>query len=299
MWIYLGLLSALFLGFYNIAKKLSVNENAVIPVLFCSTGVGVIVVAPIVALSILLPEQMQNIELYTPAISFSAHCYIFLKSAIVGTAWTLGYFALKHLPITIVQPIRASSIIVTIFGALIIYQEAPPLMQWIGVAIIISSYFALSLLGKKEGIIFHKDKWIFFMVLATILGAISGLYDKYLITRQNFTPITLLVWFSVYLFVFYLVITALLWYPRRAQTTPFRWHWAIPCISILLLLADLVYFTAIDHGANLAVLAPLRRSNVVIAFVAGAIIFKEKNRRQKGVALLGVIIGVIIIAMSK
>ena len=41
----------------------------------------------------------------------------------------------------------------------------------------------LSRSGKKEGIDFKHDKWIWFVVLAAVLGAVSGLYDKYLMGR--------------------------------------------------------------------------------------------------------------------
>jgi len=299
MWIYLGLTSAFFLGFYNIAKKHAVKENAVLPVLFFSTGVGALLMLCPIILSCFMPEILKKHDLYVATLPPSGHLYIFIKAVILGISWVFGYFSLKHLPISIVQPIRASSSIYTIIGALIIFQETPPLMQWIGIAVILFSYFIFSMIGKNEGIIFHKNKWVLFMLLSTMCGAASGLYDKFLITSLNYTPITLLAWFSVYLFIFNAGVTLFCWFPTRTKTTPFTWKWSIPCIAILLACADLVYFTAINNGANLIVLSPVRRSNVIIAFIAGGLIFKEKNKRQKALALAGVLTGVIIIIMNK
>lgn len=37
MWLSLAFLSAALLGLYDVAKKYSLRENAVIPVLFCNT----------------------------------------------------------------------------------------------------------------------------------------------------------------------------------------------------------------------------------------------------------------------
>ena len=299
MWIYLGLVSVLFLGFYNIAKKHGVKENAVIPVLFFSSLSGALVLLPCILISTFCPELTSGTLFEISPLSWTDHLFISVKAIILGCSWILSYFALKHLPISIVQPIRASSSIFTIFGAILIYGETPLLMQWVGIGIILISYFFFSVIGKKEGIIFHQNKWIYYMILATILGATCGLYDKFLVVTKGYDPTTLLAWFSLYLFLFYACITLVLWWPNRSKTTPFTWKWTIPCIGVLLVCADMVYYLAIEDGADLIVLSPLRKSNVLISFFLGAYIFKEKNKRLKALALVGVLIGVIIIVCSK
>ena len=87
--------------------------------------------------------------------------------------------------LTIVGPINATRPVMTLVGALLIFGERLNVYQWIGVLMAIISFFMLSRSGKKEGIDFKHDKWIWFVVLAAVLGAVSGLYDKYLMGRFN------------------------------------------------------------------------------------------------------------------
>jgi bacterial/archaeal transporter family protein len=53
----------------------------------------------------------------------------------------------------------------------------------------------LSIAGKLEGIHFNRNEWVFAIVAATLLGAASGLFDKYLLHRIN--RIAVQVWFSI------------------------------------------------------------------------------------------------------
>lgn len=103
-----------------------------------------------------------------------------------------------------------------------------------------SILFMLSRSGKKEGIDFKHNKWILFIVLAAVAGAVSGLYDKYLMKQLN--PMLVQSWYNVYQVFIMCPIILLLWYPKRKESTPFRWDWTIICISIFLCAADFVYF---------------------------------------------------------
>ena len=101
-----------------------------------------------------------------------------VKAVIVLSSWVCGYYAMKHLPLTIVGPINATRPVMTLVGALLIYGESLNLWQWAGVLLAIVSFFLLSRSGKKEGICFSHNGWICLLVIAAFLGAISGLYDK-------------------------------------------------------------------------------------------------------------------------
>lgn len=61
----------------------------------------------------------------------------------------------------------------TLVGALLIFGERLNLYQWIGVLLAVVSFFMLSRSGKKEGISFEHNRWVWFVVLAALLGAIS------------------------------------------------------------------------------------------------------------------------------
>ena len=297
MWAIFGLLSAAFLGIYDIFKKSSLNENAVIPVLFFATLTSAVIFIPVVVLSNVHPEFLKGIGLYAPPITLTEHLQVLLKAALVISSWLLAFFALKNLPISIYSPIRATSPLWTLIGAIIIFQESLNLLQWVGISLTLGFFFLFSTAGKREGIKFEKNKWVFFIVAATILAAASGLYDKYIIRRID--RIAVQAYFSFYQVVVLLPVLFLLWYPKRKKTTTFHWHWAIPAIGISLVFADFFYFYALSiEGSMISIIAALRRSSVVIAFTLGALIFKEGNLKRKGIFLVGILAGILMITLS-
>lgn len=297
MWAIFGLLSAVFLGVYDIFKKTSLNENAVIPVLFFATLTSAVVFIPVVIISSVQPEFLQKIDFYAPPITLTEHLQVLLKSALVISSWLLAFFALKNLPISIYSPIRATSPLWTLVGAIIIFQESLNLMQWIGVSLTLGFFFLFSTAGKREGIKFEKNKWVFFIVAATILAAVSGLYDKYIIRRID--RIAVQAYFSFYQVAILLPVLFFLWYPKRKKTTTFHWHWAIPAIGLSLVVADFFYFYALSiEGSMISIIAALRRSSVIIAFTLGAIIFKEENLKRKGIYLVGILAGILMITLA-
>ena len=184
-WFTLSLLSAGFLGFYEIAKKVSVRDNAVPPVLFFNVTTSALLWLPFVIWSKVASETIPFEMLRVASLTGTAHGQLFLKANIAGSSWIFASFALKHLPMSIAAPIRASSPLWTILIATLFMQERPSPLQWVGVAIILVSFWAFSLVGRREGIHFHRDRWVGFMLLATLLGSFSALYDKYLFAKQK------------------------------------------------------------------------------------------------------------------
>ncbi len=299
MLMYLGLLSALFLGLHNLCKKHAVRENEVLPVLLGTTTAGFLLLLPVFIGSQFFPEYTQNLGFYIQPINWTQHGYIFIKSVIMVSSWLLAYQALKHLPITIVTPIRSAGPFFTFIGAICIYQEQPNFWQWIGFFLIIFSVLLYSKVGKKEGINFKRNKWIFAIIGATFLGASSGLYDKFLIQYQQFNPQTLQFWFCLYTVVILLIILLIIWFPKIEKRKSFIWRWSIPAVGVLLQTADYFYFKALqDPEALIMLLSAIKRSQILIAVVIGGLLFKEKNKRKKLIPLLGIMLGVGLILYS-
>ncbi|WP_340114303.1 DMT family transporter [Maribellus mangrovi] len=297
MWAIAGLISAIFLGIYDIFKKKSLNENAVIPVLFFSTVTSSLVFLPVVIGSRFFPEFFSQIGLFSPTLTLTEHLQVLLKSFIVVLSWILAFFALKHLPVTIFAPIRATGPLWTLIGAIIIFHERLNSLQWIGVSLTLIFFYLFSTAGKLEGIEFRRNKWIFLIIGATIIGSISGLYDKFIISRID--RIAVQAWFSFYQVAILLPILGFLWYPNRKKTTPFQWRWTIAAIGISLIIADFVYFYALSiEGSMISMLSALRRSSVLIAFGLGAFLFKEQNLKKKGIYLVGILAGILLITLG-
>ena len=291
MWVLLGMLSALFLGFYDIAKKKSLTNNAVLTVLFFNTVFCALIFLPF----IIAPGLSQSISACGTEVlqmePLKAHLLVVLKSFIVLSSWIMGYYALKHLPITLTGPINAFRPVLVLMGALIIFGEKLNGLQWTGVLLSILSLFLLSLSGKKEGISFTSNKWIFILFGAVVMGAVSGLYDKYII--RQLPPIFVQSWFNVYQVA---IMGSILMLMKRKTSSKFRWSWWIPLISIFISIADFAYFHSISSdGALIAVVSMIRRGSVIISFTAGALLFKEKNLKAKALDLVLILIGLVFL----
>ncbi len=297
MWLALAFLSAALLGFYDVFKKMSLKDNAVLPVLFLNTVFCATLFLPFLFLSTFYPETLEGSLFYVNSASLATHGLVFLKSMIVLTSWTFGYYGIKNLPITIVGPINATRPIMVLLGAILIYGERLNLMQFIGVALAIFSLFMLSVSGKKEGIDFRKNKWILCVAIAAIAGAASGLYDKFLLQRVE--PMVVQSWFNIYQVLIMGTVLMLVWYPKRKQSTPFSWKWTILCISIFLSLADFAYFYAMAmDDVLISVVSMVRRGSVLVSFCVGAMIFRERNLKSKAIDLLLVLISMIFLYLG-
>ncbi len=295
MWIVLGIVSAALLGVYDVFKKVSLKDNAVLPVLFFSTVAGALIFVPVLLNSYYNPH-LGGYWFIKPQ-NFSAHLHFLLKSAIVASSWVLAYFAMKNLPITIVSPINASGPMWTLLGALIIFGETMSFWQWCGLTVTIGFYYLFSLSGKKEGISFRTNKWVLFMTLSTIIGSISSLYDKYLVLHYD--RIAMQCWYSIYLVPIMGILMIFVWMPNRAKYTSFQWRYAIIWIGIALTISDFAYFLSLSHpGSLIAIVATIRRSSILVSFGFGALLFKEKNVKGKALILLGILAGIGLIILG-
>lgn len=300
MWLALAFLSATLLGFYDSFKKKSLGGNAVIPVLFLNTLFSSLIFLPFIILSG-STGMLDGTIFHVASGGWDVHKFIVLKSIIVLSSWIFGYFGMKHLPLTIVGPINATRPVMVLVGAFVVFGERLNVYQWIGVALAVASFFMLSRSGKKEGIDFKHDRWIYFIVLSAMLGALSGLYDKYLMAPETHGGVGLdrmivQSWYNIYQCFMMGVMLLLLWMPKRKQATPFHWDWSIICISVFLSAADFIYFYALSiPGAMISIVSMVRRGSVVVSFLFGAVMFHEKNLKSKVVDLLLVLLGMLFL----
>ena len=301
MWLSFAFLSAVLLGFYDSCKKQALGGNAVIPVLFLNTLFCSLIFVPFIVLSYCSPVLDDSIFKVADYGGWAVQKWILLKSVIVLSSWTLGYYGMKHLPLTIVGPINATRPVLVLLGAMLIFGEKLNCLQWTGVLLAVVSFFMLSRSGKKEGIDFEHNVWIYAVVGAAILGAVSGLYDKFLMNPNGLALDKMAVqsWYNIYQCGMMGVMMMFIWYPNRRKTTPFRWKWSIIFISIFLSVADFVYLYALSMpGAMISIVSMVRRGSVIVSFLFAALVFKEKNLRSKAVDLALVLLGMVFLYLG-
>ncbi|MBQ7988876.1 MAG: DMT family transporter [Bacteroidaceae bacterium] len=298
MWLTCAFLSALLLGFYDVSKKQALRRLPVIPVLFANTLLCSLIFLVPVLLSrfgLLAPDHL----LYVPQAGWEVQRYILAKSVLVLSSWVCGYYGMKYLPLTIVGPINATRPVMVLLGALIIFGERLNLYQWVGVLLAIVSFFMLSRSGRQEGIDFRHNRWIVCIVAAAILGALSGLYDKYLMASPadggvGLNRMAVQSYYNFYQCAMMGLILAAQKRPHIERSSGALLY--ILLISIFLSVADFAYFYALSlDGAMVSVVSMVRRSSVLVSFLVGAYVFHEKNLRSKAIDLGLVLLGMVFL----
>ena len=300
MWLSLAFLSAALLGCYDVFKKHSLRDNAVIPVLLLNTVFCSLFFLPFI-LGSSCGWISEGSQWFVPTGNIMMHGLILLKAVIVLSSWILGYIGIKHLPITIVGPINATRPVMVLIGAMFVFGERLNAWQWAGVAVALLSFYLLSRSGRREGINFAHNRWIYCVVFAAILGAVSGLYDKYLLSPlsqggEGLDRMAVQGWYNLYQCGMMWMVFFSMWYPMRRRTTPFKWKHSIVLISVFLTMADFMYFYALSMpDALVSVVSMIRRGSVVVSFVFGAWLFREKNLRAKAFDLLLVLLSMVLL----
>lgn len=290
MWTTWILASAFFLALYDIAKKASVQHNAVLPVLLISSSAGTVVYATALAAA----------GAFGSAMHVTPHQLLLIaaKSAVVGTSWALTYCALRTLPVTIATPIRASAPALVFVVAFFMYGERPSAVQGLGMLLVFAGYWAFGLAGKREGIDFLRSRAVWFAVGGMAMSAASSIWDKFILQKCAIPVETVQLWFQLGLVTLYALLLAAQRLLRFEHDT-FEWRHTIPATGVLLVAADWLYF----HGlaipdAPISAGSLLRRFSVVITFVLGAAVFHEHNLKRKGLALAAILAGVILLCLK-
>lgn len=309
MWTLLAFISALCLGFYDISKKIALRDNKVLDVLTLSVCFSSLVLSIPLLLSRIQPEMMLETPFFVPQLDLQAHLFTILKSAIVLSSWIFAYISLKHLPLSVVSPMQATRPMWTLIGALLIFGERLNIWQWIGVCLAIGTILIFSF-SNKSSIINHKlqiqNRYYIALSLAILIGACSGLYDKYLMRRYDHNAVQ--VYYTFYQAIMMLIVCTIdrFVHKKNASADKRKFLFLTPSsffpiimISLFLIVSDNVYMLALrDPDSLIAVVSTIRRGGAVIGFAYGLLFLKEQDPLRKILCMLGILAGLICLAIG-
>lgn len=341
MWIILSFISALCLGCYDISKKIALRENRVIDVLTLSVCISTVLLSVPWCLSRVCPETMTATPFFVPQLDLAAHGLVVVKSMIVLSSWVFAYISLKHLPLSVVSPMQATRPMWTLVGALLLFGERLNGWQWLGVSLAIGTVFIFSFKKSIASTRHYRTtpeaRYYVALALAILIGACSGLYDKYLMRSYDHNAVQ--VYYTFYQALMLLVGSSLhalpfgrfkslspfgrLWgllpfgqfkrgsaaihvpqaqYTASANTRAAGTHTALApiiLISLFLIISDNVYMLALqDPDSLIAVVSTIRRGGAVIGFAYGLIFLKEPDPWKKLLCMLGILAGLICLAIG-
>ena len=280
MWLWMSVASAVLLGLYDVTKKQSLKRNGVLYVLLGATALSALFLLPFISAGCL-----------------EWHLRLVLKAALVTTSWVSGLVGLKYLPLTTASTIKASRPVIVVLFSIILFAERLTLWQWAGVVTVFAALWMLSRSSKREGIGIRGNRGIAAMVISVLSGAASALYDKHIMADME--PLFVQSWSNIYITLLLAVCVLVKALHDGVEREKFRFDWRIVLIAVLITVSDALYFFSLKQdGALLSVISLIRRSSVLITFVAGAIFFKEKHIRSKAVALAVLLAGITLLMFA-
>lgn len=297
MWLWAAIGSAILLGFYDVFKKDASSHNGVLHILLHATALSTLFLSPFILSSLFGWGIGDHTVFEMQRGTLNDHLLVLLKAAIVSVSWITGLFGLKNLPITTAGTIKASRPVFVLLGSILIFGERLNIWQWVAIIIALFSLWLLAHTSKKEGVDFARNKWIFCMWVAVLTGVISAMMDKYLMSSLK--PMFVQSWCNFYISAIMLVIVLLGKFAKSKYYVPYHHDWGVWLIAIFITASDFLYFLSLSSpGSMLSVVSMLRRSSVIITFICGALFFKEKNLRSKGLAMVILLAAMAILVFS-
>ena len=297
MWLWMTLASALMLGIYDVFKKQASTRNDVLHILLYVTSLSTLILSPFIFTSAFGWQWLEGTAFNASPGSLRDHLLVLLKAFIVSISWITGLMGLKNLPITTAGTIKTSRPVFVLLGSILIFGERLNLWQWVAIIIAFVALWLLGHTSKREGFDFVRNRWVLCMWVSVISGVASALLDKHLM--GSLQPMFVQGWCNFYIMLILTVILLVMKYSGSPSYQPYKHDWLILLIALFITWSDFLYFLSLSgEGAMLSVVSILRRSSVIITFVCGAIFFKEKNLKSKGLALLILLVAMVILVLA-
>lgn len=279
LWIWMTIVSGIFLGLLDIVKKKAFEKNSVLVVL---------------AIYSLFCFLLVSFE-FKSAINMDSDkiLVILLKTFIVFLAWVLSFNAIKHLPISVITPFDTINPLFSIIFGIIILNEKLTSFEGIGIIVMLISYYFIGKVGSKEVVRIFNNKYLYFMIISAVLNAVSATIDK--IVLKSSDPGQMQFWFSLFMFLFN--AGALTYVRLRYKNkSVIRFDFYIPVMSLLLIISDRIYFTVLNiPSTQISMVMPLRKVSIFASVIIGGLIFREKNLKKKFWCICLLIIGIVLL----
>ena len=277
MWLWLSVGSALLLGIYDVFKKQALKRNGVYWILLSATALTTLFLTP-----------------FLSAGPLQDHLRLMVKAVLVTVSWVSGLKAMGCLPLTTVSTIKASRPMFVVIFSIILFGERLNLLQWLGVAVVMTALFLSSRSKRHETDRKTSAKGITLMAVSVLSGAASALWDKHIM--QHMEPLFVQSWTNLYVTILLAILLLVQYLTDKEHFQPFAWDWRILLISVFITVADAMYFFAVKQpDALLSIISMIRRCSVLITFLGGVLILKEGHVRDKALDMVLMMAGVALL----
>lgn len=263
-------------------KKAALKKSSSTEILFFYTLIGLLFALPFSAGAFSLP----------PIMIF----YIFIKAAVVCTAWLFAYAALKNMSVSLYGIMDLSRMVFsTLFGVFWL-GESLTVPKIAGMILVVLGLF-LANLKKDNG----AGKGVTFVVLLSAIlncffNAISGTMDKVLMQYMDSEQLQF--WFMFFMTIIYGAI--LIVRKEKVYISTLKTNFWIPLMSISLIVGDRLLFEAnANPGSEVTIMTVIKQSSVLVTVLTGWLVFHEKHILYKlfctAIVLSGIVISVVFL----
>ena len=278
IWILYIVIYSLLKGSRDGMKKAALKKSSAGEILFFYTLIGFVFTLPNIK------EAFQLAPIYI--------FYIFLKSAVVCTAWIFAFLALKSMSVSLYGIMDLSRMVFSTMLGVFVLGESFTLNKAIGVVLVIAGLMMVN--AKKSS----SSKAVTIPVLVAALlncffNAVSGTMDKVLMRYMQSTQLQF--WFMLFMTLIYGVI--LIIRKEKISLKNLKSNYWIPIMSISLIVGDKLLFEANANPASeVTLMTVIKQSSVIVTVLTGWLVFKEKHILYKlmcaSIVLTGIFIAV-------
>lgn len=297
IWILLVLAYGIIKGLREIFKKKALETSSTIEVLFLYTFISFLLVTP----------EIPN----AGGVSAGTMVFIAVKSFVIFVAWMAGFTAVKNIPVGLYGVLDQARVIFSTLLGVIVLNEIMDWSEVVGLILVLIGLIMLKFTpGQKKGKLSESSEiasggnggnkvrtlFIVLTLLSCFLNALSGLFDKMLMSRGDLTDGQLQFWYMLFLVIYYLLFIII----RRPGVNwkgalKNKWIWIL---AVLFVIADRCLFIANGYPeSKVTVMTLIKQSCCVVTIIGSRIVFKERNIGYKllcaGVVIAGIVVTVI------
>ncbi|MBE7042929.1 MAG: hypothetical protein E7399_05485 [Ruminococcaceae bacterium] len=278
LWILFTLIYALLKGSREGMKKAALKKSSANEILFFYTLIGWIFTLPY------LKSAMQ--------LELRLIFLVFVKSAVVCTAWIFAFRALKKMSVSLYGIMDLSRMIFSTLLGVLVLGESMTLPKTMGIILVIAGLLLANLKRDSD----TKGMTCSVLIAALLncfFNALSGTMDKILMRTMQSSQLQF--WFMLFMTMIYGII--LLIQKETISIKTLKSNIWIPLMSISLVVGDKFLFEAnASPDSQVTLMTVIKQSSVLITVLAGWLVFKEKHILYK-MACAAIVISGIVVAL--
>ncbi len=281
-WILFTLLYAFLKGGREGMKKAALKKSSSTEILFFYTLIGTIFTLPYI------PEAFSLAPKYI--------FFIFIKAAVVCTAWLFSFMALKNMSVSLYGIMDLSRMVFSTLLGVLLLGESFTIPKAVGMVLVVTGLMLVNSKKEKTSAGQVTLSVITASLLCCFFNSVSGTMDKVLM--QYMTSSQLQFWFMLFMTLIYGVI--ILIRKEKISIKSVKTNLWIPLMSLSLIIGDKLLFEANANPASeVSLMTVIKQSAVIVTVTVGCVVFKEKHFVYKILCTAVVLAGIFVALFVK